>query len=116
MPSQLAWGLMGVKRASFEVLFPDEAARFQVYDEEKAIYRILLVHCEGDDLQTNIFQFERTDEINLDKSPQELAPYCDESSIVQEVEHSHGFLIDTYHRPGVEIELFVGHQAVLSVS
>jgi len=117
MPSALAWNMTeGAVSGSYEVLFPGEAMPFQVYDEKEDVYRILLVHCDEDDEDTCVYEFERTDEINLGMDMQELAAMCSEEEPWEEIAHGKSFVADTFADPDTAVALFIGHQVTMTRS
>lgn len=113
MPGEIGWSLGKRKSGSFEILFPDEAARFKVYDVDEDIYRILIFHCAPDDSRTKIFELEETEEINMERELQELAEFCTDDSLFETVPHPNGYLIETHLTPDLQMNIFIGHQAVL---
>ena len=113
MPSEIGWSLGKRKGGSFEILFPDEAAHFKVYDVDAGIYRILIFHCAEDDSETKLFEFEETPEINMERDLQELAEFCTDESLFETVPHPTGYLIETYLTPDLQMNIFIGHQAIL---
>jgi hypothetical protein len=117
MPSALAWNTIKESVAGeYEVLFPGEAKTFQVYDEKTETYRILVVWCDPDDTGTCIYEFERSEEINMATDPQELARLCSEMEPWEEVEHGTCFVADTFGAPEMEVALFIGHQLTMRPS
>lgn len=118
MPSALAWNKSPHTSTAgqYELLLPGEAKTFQVYDDEFDTYRILLVMCDDSDLNTRIYEFERTDEINMDTDIRELDELCVNMEPWEEIVSGKCFEADTFASPTEAVTLFIGHQATMSMS
>ncbi len=96
------------------LVFPDHVAGIAVYDQDEDADGVVMVLCDAQDTFSDIYLFPIPDGFVRRPNPNNLLEYCDQETLITQIEHGEEFHIESGSREGNLIEFVISHSFIMS--